>query len=51
MFHLGVPVDRIKMLGRWKSDAYEAYRQIAREIFGELAQSIVNAPERHVLDQ
>ena len=51
LFHLGVPVDRIKMLGRWKSDAYEAYRQIAREIFGELAQSIVNAPERHVLDQ
>ena len=50
LFHLGVAEDRIMALGRWRSSAYLAYRQLAREFFGETAASMMMAPERHILE-
>lgn len=50
LFHLGVSEDRIMALGRWRSSAYLAYRQLAREFFGETAASMMLAPERHILE-
>ena len=49
LFLEGVPVDRIKAFGRWRSDAYEAYRHLAREIFADMSRRIISAPERHIL--
>ena len=51
LFLLRIPVETIKMLGRWRSNAYQRYRRVARELFGRLARSIIDAPVVHILDR